>query len=66
VEWILSDSAAKAVFIETAAHRDTVDSVVDRLPVVRHVWQIDGPGSDGAAGAIDLKLTLLILSLLYL
>jgi len=53
VEWILSDSAAKAVFIETSAHRATVDSVVDRLPEVRHVWQIDGPGSDGAAGAID-------------
>jgi long-chain acyl-CoA synthetase len=53
VEWILSDSAAKAVFIETSAHRVTVDSVVDRLPEVRHVWQIDGPGSDGAAGAID-------------
>ncbi|PRY34020.1 AMP-dependent synthetase/ligase [Umezawaea tangerina] len=53
VEWILSDSAAKAVFIETAAHRGTVDGVVDRLPEVRHVWQIDGPGADGAAGAID-------------
>jgi long-chain acyl-CoA synthetase len=53
VEWILSDSAAKAAFIETAAHRATVDSVVDRLPEVRHVWQIDGPGADGAAGAID-------------
>jgi long-chain acyl-CoA synthetase len=53
VEWILSDSAAKAVFIETSAHRATVDSVVDRLPEVRHVWQIDGPDADGAAGAID-------------
>ncbi|MET1074964.1 MAG: AMP-binding protein, partial [Umezawaea sp.] len=53
VEWILSDSAAKAAFIETSAHRATVDGVVDRLPEVRHVWQIDGPGADGAAGAID-------------
>jgi long-chain acyl-CoA synthetase len=53
VEWILSDSGAKGVFIETSEHRATVDSVVDRLPEVRHVWQIDGPGSDGAAGAID-------------
>ena len=53
VEWILSDSAAKAVFIETSAHRATVDSVVDRLPEVLHLWQIDGPDSDGAAGAID-------------
>jgi long-chain acyl-CoA synthetase len=53
IEWILSDSAAKAVFVETPAHRTSVDSVVDRLPEVSHIWQIDGPGADGAAGAID-------------
>ncbi|WP_199443328.1 AMP-dependent synthetase/ligase [Umezawaea beigongshangensis] len=53
VNWILSDSGAKAVFVETAEHRETVDSVVDRLPELRHVWQIDGPGDHGAAGAID-------------
>ncbi|GAA4006716.1 long-chain fatty acid--CoA ligase [Allokutzneria multivorans] len=58
VEWILSDSGAKAVFLETAAHRSTVDGVVDRLPEVRHVWQIDGPGAGGpdrenTAGAVD-------------
>ncbi|MEU4447486.1 long-chain fatty acid--CoA ligase [Actinosynnema sp. NPDC050801] len=52
VEWILSDSSAKAVFVETAEHRAAVDSVVAGLPEVRHVWQIDGPSGD-AAGAID-------------
>src|SRR3712207_1415335 len=53
VEWILSDSGAKAVFVETSAHRATVDGVVAGLPEVRHVWQVDGPGAEGAAGAID-------------
>ncbi|NUT95278.1 MAG: long-chain fatty acid--CoA ligase, partial [Saccharothrix sp.] len=52
VEWILSDSAAKAVIVETAAHRATVDSVVAGLPEVRNVWAIDGPNGD-SAGAID-------------
>ncbi|WP_189221930.1 AMP-dependent synthetase/ligase [Saccharothrix coeruleofusca] len=52
VEWILSDSGAKAVFVETAAHRDTVDSVVAGLPEVRHVWQVEGPAA-GASGAVD-------------
>ncbi|KAA2256553.1 long-chain fatty acid--CoA ligase [Solihabitans fulvus] len=53
VEWILSNSSARAVVVETTAHRDTVDTVVDRLPELLHLWQIDGPAPDGAAGAID-------------
>ncbi|CCH28959.1 long-chain fatty acid--CoA ligase [Actinosynnema sp. NPDC047251] len=52
VEWILSDSQAKAVFIETAEHKATLDTVVSELPELRSVFQIDGPGAD-AAGAID-------------
>jgi len=42
VEWILSDSSAKAVFVEATQHRALVDSVVDKLPELSHVWQIDG------------------------
>jgi long-chain acyl-CoA synthetase len=53
VEWIVSDSAARAVIVETAAHRSVVDGVVDRLGEVRHVWQIDGPAAIDAPGAID-------------
>ncbi|MDA3649255.1 long-chain fatty acid--CoA ligase [Saccharopolyspora indica] len=52
-EWILTDSGAKAVFVETEAHRAAVDAIVDRLPEVSHVWQIDGPSSGGAAAAVD-------------
>jgi len=51
VEWILSDSQAKAVFVESAAHRSTVDSVRERLPELASVWQFDGAGD--ARGAVD-------------
>ncbi|AHH95354.1 long-chain fatty acid--CoA ligase [Kutzneria viridogrisea] len=53
VEWILADSSARAVVVETTTHRAAVDSVVDRLPELRHVWQLEGPGGDGAPGAVD-------------
>ncbi|MGQ0775362.1 MAG: AMP-dependent synthetase/ligase [Pseudonocardiales bacterium] len=59
VEWILSDSGAKAIVVETAAHRDTMQAVTDRLGEVTHVWQIesatDSPATDssGAKAAID-------------
>jgi long-chain acyl-CoA synthetase len=41
VEWILSDSGAVAVVVESDAHTDTVASVSDRLPELRHTWGID-------------------------
>ncbi|HEY1569736.1 MAG TPA: long-chain fatty acid--CoA ligase [Pseudonocardiaceae bacterium] len=53
VEWIVSDSGARAVIVETAAHRGVVDGVVDRLGQVRHVWQIDGPAAPDAPGVVD-------------
>ncbi|HWE88652.1 MAG TPA: long-chain fatty acid--CoA ligase [Pseudonocardiaceae bacterium] len=53
VEWILSDSGARAVVVESAAHRSVLDGVVDRVSEVRHVWQIDGPAAVDAPGAID-------------
>jgi long-chain acyl-CoA synthetase len=48
IQWILSDSGAKAVFAETLSHRAMVDEVVGTLPELRHVWQIDG-----SAAAVD-------------
>jgi long-chain acyl-CoA synthetase len=47
VEWILSDSGACAVIVETAAHRETVRRVVDRLPEIVWVWQLDGGVLEG-------------------
>lgn len=41
VEWILSDSGACGVVVETSEHRETVRRVVDRLPEIVWVWQID-------------------------
>lgn len=51
VEWILSDTGACAVLVETAAHRETVRRVVDRLPEVVWVWQLDGDDTVPAAVA---------------
>jgi long-chain acyl-CoA synthetase len=48
IEWILSDSAARAVVVDDAAHHQTVRGVVDRLAEVVRVWRLDGP-----APAID-------------
>ncbi|GAA3530267.1 long-chain fatty acid--CoA ligase [Amycolatopsis ultiminotia] len=42
VHWILSDSAAKAVLVETELHRDEVDQVRGRLDGLDHVWRIEG------------------------
>jgi long-chain acyl-CoA synthetase len=53
VEWILSDSEAAAVVVESGAHAAMVDEVRDRTPKLRTVWQIDnGAVADlTAAGA---------------
>ena len=54
VEWVLSDSGARAVVVETAAHRQSVAGLVDRLSGLEHVWQIESPeGGSGEAAAID-------------
>nr|WP_205829708.1 AMP-dependent synthetase/ligase [Microbispora sp. CL1-1] len=39
VKWILTDSGAKAAFVETAAHEETVREAVPELPLL---WRIDG------------------------
>ncbi|MEV4657666.1 long-chain fatty acid--CoA ligase [Micromonospora sp. NPDC049301] len=44
--WILADSGAVAVVVETDAHASLVAGVRDRLPELEHVWQIDLGGVD--------------------
>ncbi|MFF8292048.1 AMP-dependent synthetase/ligase [Streptomyces sp. NPDC016309] len=53
VQWILGDSGAVAVVVETAAHAAAVESVRDALPELRHVWRLDEGAIDEltAAGA---------------
>ena len=54
VEWILSDSDAKAVIVETPAHRKMVQELVDRLDEPCLVWQIEpATSSEGPAAAVD-------------
>ncbi|MEV1158366.1 long-chain fatty acid--CoA ligase [Micromonospora chokoriensis] len=48
--WILEDSNAVGVVVETEAHANLVAGVRHRLPELNHVWQIDG-------GAVDELVT---------
>ncbi|WP_028925684.1 AMP-dependent synthetase/ligase [Pseudonocardia acaciae] len=41
ISWILSDSGAVAVFVESEANGASVAELRDRLPALRHVWQIE-------------------------
>lgn len=41
VEWILSDSGAVGCVVATAAHEAVVESVRERLPRLKHLWQMD-------------------------
>ncbi|HLY33394.1 MAG TPA: long-chain fatty acid--CoA ligase [Jatrophihabitantaceae bacterium] len=42
VEWILTDSGARAAFVETAEHEATVESVRGSAPALTSVWRFDG------------------------
>ena len=41
VEWIVADSGAKALVVETAAHAQTAASVADGMPTLKHTWVMD-------------------------
>ncbi|MGB6161513.1 MAG: AMP-dependent synthetase/ligase [Pseudonocardiaceae bacterium] len=59
VKWILADSGAKAIVVETPVHRAMVAELIDRLGKPILVWQI-APATNGSgpAAAID-ELTVL-------
>lgn len=46
VRWILADSEAVAVVVETSRHRDLVEAVRDEVPALRNVWELDAAGLD--------------------
>jgi long-chain acyl-CoA synthetase len=52
VHWILSDSAAKGVFVETDEHRGLVEGVRERLTTLEQTWQIE-PGDPAVSPAVD-------------
>ncbi|ASW56074.1 long-chain fatty acid--CoA ligase [Plantactinospora sp. KBS50] len=51
--WILADSGAVACVVETNAHALTLAGIRDRLPGLRHVWEIETGDLEGllAGGA---------------
>jgi long-chain acyl-CoA synthetase len=51
-EWILSDSGARACFVETAAFEQAIDGFRDRVPALEHVWRIE-PGGSGDKASLD-------------
>jgi long-chain acyl-CoA synthetase len=59
-EWILADSAAKAVIAETDSFEKMITDARDRLPALEHLWRMD-PGlselTAGGAGVTDGALT---------
>ncbi|MFF5055448.1 AMP-dependent synthetase/ligase [Micromonospora sp. NPDC000663] len=44
--WILADSGAVAVMVETDRHAELIADVRDRLPELKHLWQIELGGVD--------------------
>jgi long-chain acyl-CoA synthetase len=54
-EWILSDSAAKAVFVETEAFEQMVAEARDRLPALQHVWRFDPALKDLVADGAEVS-----------
>jgi long-chain acyl-CoA synthetase len=59
IEWILHDSGAVAVVVETAEHEALFRQVQERLPHVRSLWQLEGGGLDAlaaCAGPDDARL----------
>jgi long-chain acyl-CoA synthetase len=54
-EWILSDSGARACFVETAAYEQVISGVRERVPALEHVWRIepaDGSGVSADPGSL--------------
>src|SRR5216683_591011 len=54
VEWILSDSGARALIAETQAHAEANAELLDRLPAVERIWLIEGAADGEAAAAKPL------------
>jgi len=52
VEWILSDSGARAAFAETSKHAETISEVRGRVPALEHVWLIDGPADSASLASL--------------
>jgi long-chain acyl-CoA synthetase len=54
-EWVLSDSAARAVIVETDAYEDMITQARDRLPALEHLWRISPDLGKLVAGGTDVS-----------
>jgi long-chain acyl-CoA synthetase len=55
VQWILSDSGAKAIFVESAQHVALIESVRAETPDLANVWAFEaGAIQDLAKGGVDV------------
>ncbi len=50
-EWILTNSGARACFVESAAYEQIIGSLRDRTPDLEHVWRIE---ADEAGDGVSL------------
>jgi long-chain acyl-CoA synthetase len=53
VEWMLDDSGARALIMETPDHEETTAEVLGRLPVVERTWLIEGGTAATVAKPLD-------------
>jgi long-chain acyl-CoA synthetase len=53
VEWMLDDSGARALILETPAHEEATAEVLGRLPTVERVWLIEGAPVATSAKPLD-------------
>jgi long-chain acyl-CoA synthetase len=53
-EWILSDSGARACFVETAAFEQVIGGFRDRVPALEQLWRIEPAGSGSEASLASL------------
>jgi long-chain acyl-CoA synthetase len=61
VSWILTDSGARGVAVESEDNRGMVASLAPRLPDLRHIWHIEGEDlsrlADGAGNVDNEQLS---------
>jgi long-chain acyl-CoA synthetase len=55
VSWMLHDAEVSAAVVENEDHAMTVGSVIDRLPRLKRLWQLDS-GAEGALSAAGAHL----------
>ncbi len=60
VGWILADSGASGIMLETPSHEATVAEVRDQVPTLEHVWQVEAGAvsqlSEAGAAVSDADL----------